>query len=333
MEKKFSYSVAIRTLGTAGEKYKRLLDSIQKQTIQPEKIVVVLPKGYNCPEYQLGCEEFAFSDKGMISQRLFALEYITSEYILFCDDDIELSGEFVEKIATILQLKNYDCASGPLLSFFPPNNIKYFVASALGGACVMLRGRNHTYTRLLRTGGWSYNWSIDTQKHQIYEADSLAWTCFCISSDAIKSIHFEDEKWEEVTGYAAFDDQTFFTKLKVNGFRTCVVSDALYIHNDGKTSTKSLKLEPIYAYAFNSYVYWNRFWYDISDNITEKVWLRICISYKYFMGHLYDLVQYLTGRIDREIIKTKKRGLKDAKAFLKSDGYKNMPSPIITKEE
>ena len=41
------YSVAIRTLGTAGEKYIKLLKSIDAQTIKPEKVIVVLPEGYS----------------------------------------------------------------------------------------------------------------------------------------------------------------------------------------------------------------------------------------------------------------------------------------------
>ena len=65
MKQKFTYSIAIRTLGTAGEKYKKLLDSIVKLSIQPEKIIVVLPEGYAPPEYRLGAEEFVYSQKGM----------------------------------------------------------------------------------------------------------------------------------------------------------------------------------------------------------------------------------------------------------------------------
>ena len=61
----FSYSVAIRTLGTSGSKYVKLIDSINRQTIKPEKIIVVLPKGYDIPKYHIGNETFVFSEKGM----------------------------------------------------------------------------------------------------------------------------------------------------------------------------------------------------------------------------------------------------------------------------
>lgn len=173
-----SYSIAIRTLGKAGKKYQKLLNSITKLNVQPEKIIVVLPEGYKPPVEKIGTECFVYSKKGMIPQRLFALQYITSEYTLFCDDDVELSADFIEKLAEPLKSGRYDCSAGPLLEFFPPKGKKYLLASVLGGACVMLHGKKDTYVRILKTGGWSYNDSIDTSSHRIYKTESLPGTCF-----------------------------------------------------------------------------------------------------------------------------------------------------------
>lgn len=113
-----SYSIAIRTLGKAGEKYQKLLNSITRLNVQPEKIIVVLPEGYTPPVEKIGTERFVYSKKGMIPQRLFALQYITSEYTLFCDDDVELTPDFIEKLAEPLKSGRYDCSAGPLLDFF-----------------------------------------------------------------------------------------------------------------------------------------------------------------------------------------------------------------------
>ena len=54
------YSVAIRTLGTSGEKFVRELESIKRQTLQPEKVVIYIAEGYNRPEYTIGKEEISF---------------------------------------------------------------------------------------------------------------------------------------------------------------------------------------------------------------------------------------------------------------------------------
>lgn len=48
------YSVTIRTLGTAEDKYQRTLDSIATQSIQPKEVIIVLANGYECPKEQLG---------------------------------------------------------------------------------------------------------------------------------------------------------------------------------------------------------------------------------------------------------------------------------------
>lgn len=329
MKQKFTYSIAIRTLGTAGEKYKKLLDSIAKLSIQPEKIIVVLPEGYELPEYKLGSEEFVYSQKGMIMQRLKALEYITSDFTLFCDDDVELEKNFIEKLASPILSGQYDCSAGPLLEFFPPASLKYKLASLIGGACIMLRGKKGTYVRILRTGGWSYNRDINTDSNRIYRTESLPWTCFLIKTDVMKKIRFEDEMWSEKFGYAAFEDRAMFYKLVKNGYESCVVANAKYIHNDGKTSTKKMRLEPIYARAFNHYVFWHRYLYSLSKSLAERVWTNICISYYMMMTMLYSKILFLTKKNTREMNQILKQGFKDAKKYVKSTEYKSIPSVYV----
>ena len=327
MSEKISYSVAIRTLGTAGEKYKKLLSSIQKQTIKPEKIVVVLPDGYKLPEYQLGCEEFVFSKKGMIPQRLEAIKYISSDFILFCDDDVELEENFVFKLSDAFE-KGYSCATGPLLELFPPDSIKYKIASLLGGACVMLHGRKANYVRILKTGGWSYNHSIDTKNHKIYKTESLPGTCFLIKRNVMLNISFEDEMWAEKSGYSAFEDRVMFYKLVKNGYNSCVVSDAVYKHNDAKTSTQTLKLDPHYAGSFNHYVFWHRYIYSLSKTCLGKLWAVICINYHILMSRIYGFVLCKTGRSNNEIRKISLKGFINAKKYVKSEEYNSL-APVI----
>ena len=64
------YSIVIRTVGKAGEKYQKLLDSIKKLNVQPAEVLVVLPKGYEKPKERLGDEKFVYSEKGMVQQRI-----------------------------------------------------------------------------------------------------------------------------------------------------------------------------------------------------------------------------------------------------------------------
>lgn len=318
----FSYSVAIRTLGTAGEKYEKLLNSIKKQTVSPEKIVVVLPEGYKPPDKILGNEIFVFSKKGMVYQRFEASKYITSDFTFFCDDDVEFDEDFIEKLAQPLISGEYFASAGPLLDFFPPAGVKYLLASLLGGACRMLFGRKNTYTRILKDGGWSYNRSIKTNEHLIYNAESLAGTCFFINTEAFKKIKFDEEDWLERFNYAAFEDRVMFYKLLLNNMKSCVVSDALYIHNDGKASTVNLKLEPFYARAFNHYIFWHRYIYNFQKSILKKVYANICINYYMFMQKIY----YKKNKPVYDVVC---KGFIDAKKFVKSDEYKNLNGVLI----
>lgn len=331
MSKEFRYSVAIRTLGTAGEKYEKLLNSIRCQTIQPEKIVVVLPEGFTPPAAILGTEQFVFSDKGMVPQRLKALEYIDSDYVLFCDDDVELIPQFMERLADALLNHGYSVAAGPLLSFFPPKGIVSLLGSAVGEACVMVRGRKTDYVHILGTGGFSYNYNIDLEHHKIYNTESLAGTCFCANTAAMKDAHMNDELWLEKHGFAAWEDRVMLSKLIVNGARACVVSDAEYAHNDGKTSVKKLRLEPVFARGFNHYVYWHRFLLCTAKSGGRRLWLRICAGYYHIMFNLYFLVRVLAKQSHKEERKAWNDGWKAGKEFVRTREYRKIPHPIVKK--
>lgn len=67
------YSVTIRTLGTAGIKYQKTLDSITTQSIKPKEVIIVLAHGCEKPKEQLGYERFIFVDKGMVNQSLLVM--------------------------------------------------------------------------------------------------------------------------------------------------------------------------------------------------------------------------------------------------------------------
>lgn len=105
------YTVTIRTLGTAGEKYQKTLDSIKRQTIHPKDIIIVLPYGYSEPKEKLGYERFVYSEKGMLSQRITGINLCTTELILAIDDDIEFQSDFIESLIKTLEKTNSDFVS------------------------------------------------------------------------------------------------------------------------------------------------------------------------------------------------------------------------------
>lgn len=123
MAKKPEYSVAIRTLGTAGEKYQRLLDSINNQSLQPKDIFVYIADGYPIPKETIGREKYIYVKKGMVSQRALQYTEINTEYILFLDDDLFLPEDTVETMFRILFKNGADVISPDIF----PNAERKFI--------------------------------------------------------------------------------------------------------------------------------------------------------------------------------------------------------------
>ena len=111
------YCVAIRTLGTAGEKYQTLLDSIVTQTLPPKKILVYIPYGYPAPKETVGVEEIVRCEKGMVAQRSLPFEEVDTDYILCLDDDLYLPPTLVEDLFEVLIKNNADCISPGMANY------------------------------------------------------------------------------------------------------------------------------------------------------------------------------------------------------------------------
>ena len=101
----FEYTAVIRTLGTAGEKYQQLLDSLQAQTIAPQAIIVYIAEGYPLPKETIGKERYIYVKKGMVAQRALPYDEVKTEWMLFLDDDVFLPPQAVETLYRQLQEK------------------------------------------------------------------------------------------------------------------------------------------------------------------------------------------------------------------------------------
>ena len=104
----FSYSVVIRTLGNAGDKYEALLQSISRQTILPEEVIVVVPEDCRLEQHAIN-ERIIHTPKGMVTQRAAGINTAKSDYILVCDDDIQFPPEMVENLYLFLLKHHLDC--------------------------------------------------------------------------------------------------------------------------------------------------------------------------------------------------------------------------------
>ena len=92
------YTAVIRTLGKAGEKYQKLLDSLVAQTIKPKQIIVYIAEGYPIPKETVGIEQYVYVKKGMVAQRALTYDEVDTDYILFLDDDVFLPDNAVDTL-------------------------------------------------------------------------------------------------------------------------------------------------------------------------------------------------------------------------------------------
>lgn len=321
------YSVIIRTTGRAGEKYKKLLCSIQKLSPKPKEVIVVLPENYNLPEDRLGWETFYYSPKGMVIQRLTGIKKCKTQYALITDDDIIFNSDFVKKLYDPVKNGYYGITAGPLVKFFPNQGIQSLFAIIMGSALPTVFHKKR-YNTLLRSTGYSYNRNIDVNHHVLYETQSAPWTCFFADVFLLNSIHFEDEIWLDKYGYSAYDDAVMFYKAWLYGIKSGIVSDAWYDHLDANTSKKGLKTEAVFASGFNMYIFWHRFIFNMEQNKLKRIWCRICILYRIIGQFSYNTFNLLRHQMNISEYHAFIAGVKEGKLWTNSKEYNNLP-PII----
>lgn len=318
------YSVIIRTIGKAGEKYRNLLDSIAKLDPQPQEVIVVLPEGYEKPAEQLGCETFYYSAKGMVAQRMYGVAQCKTPYALICDDDVCFEADFVQKLHEPIEKGLAGLSSGPLYSFLPEKGIRSIVNTVSGAAAPTVFHRDR-YVSVLRTAGYSYNRHLRPEKKRFYESQSLAGTCFYADISALRAVGFEEEVWIDANGYSAYEDQTMFYKAWLRGIKTIVVADAVYVHQDARTSTRNNKPVVMRCLVMNRLIFWHRFIFNMEPNGIARAWARICFAYRMLWLRLWAWIDFFRGRYSKEDVRTVFQACSDGWKYVKSGEYFALP--------
>ena len=323
-----NYSIVIRTLGTGGGKYQRLLDSIKSQTIQPKHIFVFIAEGYELPAEQIGTEEFIYTRKGMWHQRVYGLEYASKlndvDYILALDDDISFDSDFAAN--SIQWMLSNDCdvlapdlvkkegASRMTQSLLSPFNIFY---SLMG-----TRIENHFQKwriKIIATGGFMAN---TKGKSDAMPTQSAQFTAFWIKSGKIAELKLKDEYWLEGTAYALPDDQVFFYKCYLLGFKQYMHEKYTVVHLDHGSSSPDRLVLGNYADGRNFLIFWHRFLY-LPAKGARKLWLIICHVYRIVMHFLFLIVRGVI-KFDFRPLKAYTNGVRDALCYIKSTEYQGL---------
>lgn len=319
------YSVIIRTMGNAHEKYQKLLDSISQLDPQPREIIVVLPEGYALPPERIGWETFLFCEKGMVRQRMRGIEACRTDYALICDDDVSFQPDFVKKLHSPLREGRGFFSAAPLYSFLPKRVPEVIICTLMASAVPTLFHRQTRYVSVLKSSGYSYNRHLDRSKTRYYLSQSAAWTCFYADVRALKKLDFEGESWLDAHGYSAMDDQTMFYKAWLMGMRTVIVSDAEYVHLDGKTSTRNNKPAVLYSRSFNRVVFWHRFIYSMQPDMLRRGLAQLAFCHRLLWIGIWDGLNFLRRRMTAEDLRVCRTGFRDGREYLRSVDYRRLP--------
>ena len=311
------YTAAIRTLGTAGEKYQCLLDSLVNQTLKPDKILVHIAEGYPIPKETVGIEEYIYVKKGMVAQRALDYKEINSDFILFLDDDLQLGEDAVEKMFVGLINNNLDVISPDIFR----NNTRSFLNELMMCLSGRMKARyiNDAWGyKVMRTAGYSYRKHIN---QYVYRSETNAGAAFlCRKKDFLK-VNLKSELWLDRMTYPLGEDQTMYYKMHFSGLKVGTLYNHSFKHLDaGGNSNPEKEKRLIYSDFWFKTIFWHRFIFSPERRLFFRLINCLCIGYAFGFSIVSSFIKC---RFD--ILQIKYSAIKEGIAFIKSEDYKIIP--------
>lgn len=312
------YSVAIRSLGKAGEKYQTLLKSLVNQTIKPKRIIVYIAEGYPLPKETVGCEEYIYVKKGMVAQRALKYDEIDTQYILFLDDDLFLPEDTVEKMFLFLRKEGADVIAPDIMPNHNRDNIGRLMMLISGR---MRARKNDSYWgyKVMLNAGYSYN---NSPVKNTYVSQTNAGACFLCKKESFLKIRFAEELWLDFLGYPQGEDQVMYYKMYLQGLKQITWYTHNIIHLDAgmNQTSRDKALNLIFADLRLKIIFWKRFIYEPRKKIVYRCCAILAGAYTLSFTFLISLI-----KMDMQVFKVKWSALVNAIRFIKSDEYRNIP--------
>lgn len=315
------YTAVIRTLGAAGKKYQRLLDSLNQQTIAPQNILVYIAEGYQLPKETIGKERYIYVKKGMVAQRALPYDEVKTEYILFLDDDLAFPPNTVEDMYKAL----INCQGDVISPDIFPNATRSLKSELMMTISGRMRARRCDKTwgyKVMRNGGYSYN------KHpqELMSSQTNAGACFLCRKDDFLRLHFEDELWLDSTSYPLGEDQVMYYKMHLKGMKILTWYKNGFVHLDaGGNMSPEKEQKLIYSDFRFKTIFWHRFIWQCEKGLLLKIWSILCIGYAFGFALGISL---LKG--EWNIFRLKRDAIKDGIAFIHSESYKKLPKVCVS---
>lgn len=316
------YSVAIRTLGTGGEKYAQLMRGLARIEPQPERVVVYIAEGYERPAETYGKEEYVWVKKGMAAQRLLPYDEIDSEYLLMLDDDVLLSPGSIEHLLGLMTRYNADCIG---IDTFANHKLS-MKAKAFAALThwVIPHYSKKWAIKVHATSEFSYN---NHPTLDFYLAQSAAGPASFWRTKALKSLEIEEERWIEDLGYCYREDLLLFYKLYRNGGKLGYTYRSGIVHLDGATASKGFKQSEKRAYirAKASLAVWHRTIYGPSR---WKPLVAMAFGLQWVWVSLLTVLGSVV-MLKPGLAKQHFMGLRDGWRYVHSDRYRSLKPYVI----
>lgn len=320
-----TYSVAIRTLGTSGDMFRRELESLHKQTIKPDKIIVYIAKGYKRPEFQIGIEEYVWVKKGLVSQRALQYREIDSKYILLLDDDVELAPNSVELLYKALKENNADVVGADTFRTHELSLKDKFVA-AVSNWVFPHCDKNWAF-KLNSHGSSSY---LYKPVKDCYPSQSCSGPASLWRKSTRLALHAEDEIIFDAIKHMT-EDQAMFGKVYLSGYRLFVHYNCGIVHLDARINSQKYDNDPdrYYYRSRRLFILWWRTCYEPNAHKSKCVFLYVLKQIWLLFVHIG--IALVTFKLRTPYIFIK--GIVDGIRFVGTPNYKKVPGFLEYKKK
>lgn len=320
-----SYSIAIRTLGTAGDIFRQELESICAQTVRPEKVMVYIAEGYERPEFTVGNEEYVWVRKGMIAQRALHYDEITSDCILMLDDDVILAPDSAEKMLRAAIENNADSVGADVFQNHRMHK-KAKIYAAITNLVFPHRSTLWAF-KIHRNGSFSYN---NHPSQSFYWSQSCGGPAALWRKKSFLNLHLENELWLESLGFPYGEDVLVFNKLYRNGGRLGILYDSGITNLDAQSSSGAFRksADHVYVRTKASMMIW---WRSCFRNGKDTAWSRLAAALAFGFKALWLLLIMIVASLikwDHRILLNYFKGLNDGWKEVHSPEFHNLPPYI-----
>jgi hypothetical protein len=252
----------------------------------------------------------------MVTQRSLPFDEVTTDWILFLDDDVYLPVDGVEKLFEgIGQLDGDAISIGNRRSKAPSAIVKNWLAG------IRPHKSNVWGNRVHRGGRFTYN----IEPRSVMRTQSGFGPCGLVKKSVYQAIRFDEERWQEaVSGYCLGEDQLFYNKMHVMGFKILVHYDTGIRHLDASATCNKTDRAVYRKNIAQLFLVWHRTSYQLATGPFDRLW-RVAA----FAG---IQVLAITARALKSVASRKLyhvpdhlRGLSDGYKFTKTDIYRSLP--------